>query len=350
MVERASGAPTPNANPGAGSSREWSRALSRYERPDARRATGQLLNTLLPYGLLWAAMLWMVRAGLPYWSLTPLVLLAAGLLVRIFIIFHDCCHGSFFASKTANRVLGYLTGLLAFTPYEAWQHPHNRHHATAGDLDRRGVGDVWTLTVAEYEAAPWSTRLRYRIYRHPLTLFVVLPTVLFLVGQRFPRKGAGPHERRSALLTNFGLTIILGLAHFTIGLPTYCAIQLPIIAITGSIGVWLFYVQHQYEEVYWSRHTEWDPVRAALEGSSYYQLPRVLEWFTGSIGYHYLHHLRPRIPNYRLRECAAEMPVTPAAPLTMRGSLQSIFLHLWDEDENRLVRFPRGRSRERVQP
>lgn len=346
MVGSEQDEPTTSAAP----SPEWSRALSRYEKPDPRKASGQLLNTLLPYALLWAAMIWMLRAGLPYWSILPLIVVSAGLLVRIFIIFHDCCHGSFFASKTANRILGYLTGLLAFTPYEAWQHPHNRHHATTGDLDRRGGGDVWTMTVAEYETAPWPTRLGYRFYRNPLMLFVVIPTLLFLVGQRFPRKGAGPRERRSALWTNLGLTAILGLAHFTIGLPAYLSIQLPIIAITASVGVWLFYVQHQYEDFYWSRHPEWDPARAALEGSSYYQLPRVLEWFTGNIGYHYLHHLRPRIPNYRLRECAAGMPVVPGtAPLTMRGSLQSMFLHLWDEAENKLVRFPRRRSRAHVQ-
>jgi len=326
---------------------DWYRALSRYEKPDRRKAAGQLLNTLLPYSVLWTAMVWMLRAGLPYWSILPLLLVAAGLLVRIFIIFHDCCHGSFFASKTANRILGYVTGLLTFTPYEGWQHPHNRHHATTGDLDRRGIGDVWTMTVAEYQAAPWRKRLAYRIFRHPLMLFVVSPTLMFLIAHRVPRKGSGPRERRSVWLTNLGLLGILVAAHLTIGLPTYLLIQLPVMAITGSIGVWLFYVQHQYEEVYWARHAEWDPARAALEGSSYYQLPRVLEWFTGSIGFHYLHHLRPRIPNYRLRQCSNEMPVVPGGePLTLRGSLRCMFLHLWNEAEKKLVRFPKHRSRD----
>ena len=324
---------------------EWLQALSQYEKPDLRMAVGQLLNTLLPYGVLWAAMVWMLRAGLPYWSILPLLVLAAGLLVRIFIIFHDCCHGSFFASRTANRLVGYVTGLLAFTPYEGWQHPHNRHHATAGDLDRRGTGDVWTMTVDEYQAAPWRTRLAYRFYRHPLVLFVIGPTLMFLVFHRFPRSGSGPRERRSVHLANLGLLAIAVTAHFTIGLHTYLLIQVPVMALTGSAGVWLFYVQHQYEEVYWERHAEWDPARAALEGSSYYQLPRVLEWFTGSIGYHHLHHLRPRIPNYRLRACAARMPVvSEAEPLTLRRSLKSVFLHLWDEAEQRLVRFPRHGS------
>ena len=327
--------------------RDWSRALSRYEKPDRRKAVGQLLNTLLPYGVLWAIMVWMLRAGLPYWSILPLLIVAAGLLVRIFIIFHDCCHGSFFASRRANQILGYVTGLLTFTPYEGWQHPHNRHHATAGDLDRRGVGDVWTITVEEYRSAPWRTRLAYRIFRHPLVLFVVGPTLLFLVSNRFLRKGSGLRERRSVVMTNLGLLSIAVIAHLTIGLHTYLSIQVPVMAITGSAGVWLFYVQHQYEEVYWQRHAEWDPARAALEGSSHYQLPSVLEWFTGSIGYHYLHHLRPRIPNYRLRECATEMPVVAGVePLTLRGSLRCMFLHLWNEAEKKLVRFPGHRTRD----
>jgi acyl-lipid omega-6 desaturase (Delta-12 desaturase) len=339
----------PEAERRASTSRDWSRALSRYEKPDLRMAVGQVLNTLLPYGLLWAGMVWMLGAGLPYWTILPLLLISAAFLVRIFIIFHDCCHGSFFASRTANQGLGYLTGLLTFTPYEGWQHPHNRHHATTGDLDRRGIGDVWTMTVEEYRAAPRRRRLAYRLFRHPLVLFVISPTLMFLIAHRLPRKGSSPRERRSVHLTNLGLLAILVAAHLTIGLPTYLLIQVPLMALTGSAGVWLFYVQHQYEEVYWERHAEWDPVRAALEGSSYYQLPRVLEWFTGSIGYHYLHHLRPRIPNYRLRECAAEMPIVPgSAPLTLRGSLKSMFLHLWNETEKKLVRFPKRGSRRRL--
>jgi omega-6 fatty acid desaturase (delta-12 desaturase) len=287
----------------------------------------------------------MLSAGLPYWTVLPALLLAAGLLVRTFIIFHDCCHGSFFPSRGANDVTANLTGLLAFTPYEAWKHPHNRHHATTGDLDRRGLGDIWTMTVEEYEAAPWQRRLKYRIFRNPLVLFVCLPTLMFIVAHRAPRRGSSPRERRSVLFTNLGLLAIAGAAHLTIGLPNYLLIQVPIMAITASVGMWLFYVQHQYEAVYWSRHAEWDPTRAALEGSSYYKLPRLLEWFTGSIGYHYLHHLRPRIPNYRLRQCAAELPVDlEHAPLTLTSSLRSLTLHLWSEQERKLVPFSRIRS------
>ena len=325
---------------GAGERSRWLRSLSRYERPDSRQATAQLLNTLLPYVAVWDVMVGLLRIGLGYWPILPLLPLAAGLLVRTFVLFHDCCHGSFFPSKTANRVVGYLLGLLAFTPYEGWQRPHHLHHASTGDLDRRGHGDVWTLTVDEYRAAPWHTRFAYRVFRNPLVLFGIGPALVFLIGHRFHRTGSGPRERLSVWLTNLGLLVIGVAAYFTIGLKLYLVIQVPVMALTGSIGVLLFYVQHQYEEVYWERHADWDPVRAALEGSSYYQLPRVLEWFTGSIGYHHLHHLRPRIPNYRLRECAEQMPVLAVgAPLTVRGSLSSLSLHLWDETERKLVRF-----------
>ena len=201
------------------------------------------------------------------------------------------------------------------------------------------------MTVDEYHAAPWRIRVGYRIFRHPLVLFVLSPAVLFLLSHRFARNGAGPREIRSVLLTDLGLLVIGVISYLTIGLPIYLMIQIPLMAITASIGVWMFYVQHQYEGVYWARHTEWDPVRAALEGSSYYQLPGLLEWFTGSIGYHYLHHLRPRIPNYRLRQCSRELPVVPESkPLTLRGSLKCMFLHLWCETEQKLVGFPKRRA------
>jgi len=314
--------------------------LSRYEKPDVRKATWQFVNTFVPYAALWAVMVWMVRKGISYWLLLPLVVLASGLLIRIFIFFHDCCHGSFFASRRANEVLGYVTGLLTFTPYEAWRHPHARHHATAGDLDRRGMGDVWTLTVDEYLAASRWKQLSYRLFRNPLVLLLLAPPALFLIAQRYPRPGAGPREIRSVLVTNLGILAILLAASCTVGISTYLLIQLPIMLITGSLGVWLFYVQHQFEGVYWARHPEWDPVRAALEGSSYYRLPRVLQWFTGSIGLHHIHHLRPRIPNYNLQQCYDEIPDLRAVkPLTFRRSLKSLSLNLYDEATRELVSF-----------
>lgn len=341
--------PLPPAK-GSASPSDWQAALRKYEKPVTGRAVRQLLNTVLPYAILFATMLGMLRAGLPYWTILPLLVLASAFLVRVFIIFHDCCHMSFMPGRAANRLIGYLTGLLTFTPFEAWQHPHNLHHASSGDLDRRGVGDVWTMTVSEYNAAPWHLRLRYRVFRHPLMMFVISPAVLFLLSHRFWRNGALPKERLSVLKTNAGLAAIALLATYTIGLGTFLAVQIPVMMLTASIGVWLFYVQHQYEEVYWARHADWDPARAALEGSSFYKLPPLLEWFTGNIGYHHLHHFRPRIPNYRLRQCTQELNVTPdKQPMTMATSLRCLRVHLWHEAENRLVCF-RTAKRARLSP
>ena len=327
---------------------EWHRQLAQFERPNVRKATWQLLNTLVPYAALWATMVQLLRCGVPYWLILPLIVVAGGLLVRVFIFFHDCCHGSFFASRRANRIFGYVTGVLTFTPFEAWWQPHARHHATAGDLDRRGKGDIWTLTVEEYEASPWRVRLAYRVFRNPLVLFVIGPLVLFIVGYRLPGKGASQPARRSVLLTNLGLLVILGIASLTIGLHTYLMIQIPVMTLAGAIGIWLFYVQHQVEGVYWARHEDWDPHRAALEGSSYYKLPRVLQWFTGNIGLHHVHHLRPRIPNYNLQACHDAIPALREVPtITLRASVRLVFLKLWDEHRQVFLCF-RRRARTRA--
>ena len=319
---------------------EWYPATAKYGKPDIRRATWQLIDTFVPYTALWALMVLMLRNGYPYAIILALAIIAGGLLVRIFIIFHDCCHGSFFASRRANTVLGFITGILVFTAFDDWRRAHGRHHATFGDLDRRGTGDVWTMTVAEYRAAPPRTRLIYRFFRNPLILFGPGPVILFLIINRFPTSGAKRQDRISVLITDLGILAVMGLAGLTIGLRTYLLIQLPIILVASSVGMWLFYVQHQFEGVYWARHGNWDPMRVALEGSSYYQLPRVLQWFTGNIGLHHVHHVRPRIPNYRLQQCFDGTPALQAVrPLTLRGSLRSLRLNLWDEAQHKLVSF-----------
>jgi acyl-lipid omega-6 desaturase (Delta-12 desaturase) len=318
---------------------EWFRSLSKYEKSDLRIAGWQFLNTLVPYLILWILMVAMVRRGFSYWCVLPLVVVAAGLAVRIFIIFHDCCHGSFFGSRRANRLMGYLTGILVFTPYESWRHAHALHHATAGDLDRRGVGDIWTMTVDEYLDAPRGTQIAYRLFRSPFVLFILGPPLMFLIGNRFPHLNAGKEERRSVAVTNLAILAIVGLSIWTFGLRAYLMIQIPITCIAGTLGVWLFYVQHQFEGVYWARHPEWDPMRAALEGSSYYRLPRVLQWFSGNIGLHHLHHLRPRIPNYHLQRCYDEVPEVQVEPLTIRRSLKSLRMNVWDETRQQLVSF-----------
>jgi len=318
----------------------WLDALAAFARPSRGRALAQLANTLPAYVACWAALAWLLGRGWPVWALLPLYLLAAGLLVRLFIFFHDATHGSFFGSRRADAWTGRLLGLLTFTPFAEWRALHLAHHATAGDLDRRGLGDIWTLTVAEYRAASRWTRLRYRLARHPLVVFGLGPAWVFLLGQRFPHRGASPSERRSAWGTNLALLAALALGAWALGPARLLWVQLPILLLAGAGGIWLFYVQHQHQGAYWERHEAWEPVRAALEGSSWYRLPQPLQWITGSIGIHHLHHLKPRIPNYRLQACLdAVEPLRRVPPLTIRASLRTVCLHLWDEERGRLVGF-----------
>jgi acyl-lipid omega-6 desaturase (Delta-12 desaturase) len=318
---------------------DWFAATSKYARPSLRKAIWQVLNTFIPYVAIWALMIHMVQQGYPYWITFALVVVAAALLVRVFILFHDCCHGSFFASRRANVILGYVSGILTFTPYDDWRRSHIKHHATSGDLDRRGAGDVWTMTVAEYLAASRRERLRYRLFRNPFVLFGLGPAYKFFFARRFSYEKTRD-ERRSVIITNTAVAGIIGVASLSIGIQTYLAIQVPVMLIAGTVGFWLFYVQHQYEWVYWARHEAWDPMRAALKGSSYYKLPKVLQWFTGNIGLHHVHHVRPRIPNYHLQRCHDEIPALQAIePLTLRRSFKSLWLNLWDEKQQKMVSF-----------
>lgn len=318
----------------------WSQAIGKYAYSDRRKSLWQLVDTFVPYGLLWALMLYTVRQGYPYWVTLALAVVTGGILVRVFILFHDCCHGSYFESRRANTILGYVSGILTFTPYEDWRYAHNIHHATAGDLDRRGLGDIWTMTTAEYLAAPRRRRLAYRIYRNPFILFGLGAALLFLVFQRFTTKGAGKSERRSVFFTNVALLVIVAVASLTIGFQTYLLIQLPVILIGAVLGLWLFYIQHQYENVYWARHESWDPMKVALAGSSYFKLPKILQWFSGNIGLHHVHHARPTIPNYHLQQCHDDIPALHAVePLTIRTSFKSLRLALYDEKQQKLISF-----------
>jgi omega-6 fatty acid desaturase (delta-12 desaturase) len=273
-----------------------------------------------------------------YWLTLLLSIPTAGFLVRIFIIFHDCGHGSFFASRRANDLVGAFTGVLTFTPYHRWRRAHAVHHATAGDLDRREMGDVWTMTVMEYIEAPAVRRLGYRLYRNPVIMFTLGSWLSFLVFQRFWYR-EGKRERNSVLWTNLALLFIVVVASFTIGLKAYLLVQLPVLFLAATAGVWLFYVQHQFEGVYWERHENWDYMDAALRGSSFYKLPRLLQWFSGNIGFHHIHHLSPRIPNYNLEQCHNENPLFHIEPVTLRSSLNSLGFRLYDEEHRRLVGF-----------
>jgi acyl-lipid omega-6 desaturase (Delta-12 desaturase) len=314
--------------------------LSLFGKADLRKSRWQLIDTLVPYAALWVLMCCVIRRGYPYWAVFVPILLASFLLVRIFIFFHDAVHGSFFASDRANRILGYVTGILTFTPYDSWRRPHFIHHGTYANLDHRGVGDIWTLTVDEYLAASRRVRLTYRLYRSRAVLLGLGPSFLFLLVQRFPNKGDGRLERQSVIATNLAILAIMAMASVTIGLRTYVMIQLPVAIIGGTIGVWLFYVQHQFEGVYWARNEAWDPVRAALTGCSHYKLPKVLQWITGNIGLHHVHHVLQRVPNYRLQEAYDHVAVLQAAKkLSLRGSVRSLGLNLWDERRQRMVSF-----------
>ncbi len=319
---------------------DWYESTAVYMQPNLRKAAWQCINTFIPYLALWVVMLYAVHQGYSYWTVLALAVVAAALLVRIFIFFHDCCHNSFFASRRANTVLGYIAGILTFTPFADWRRTHGVHHSSAGDLDRRGVGDVWTLTVGEYQQASGWKRLAYRFFRNPLFLLGPVSVVLVLLIQRFPSKGAMKKELHSVLFTNVAILAVIGLASATIGLKAYVMIQLPILLIAWAVGMWLFYIQHQFEGVYWARRENVDKLLVALKGSSYYKLPPILQWFTGNIGLHHIHHLRPRIPNYNLQRCYDATPALQAVePLSMRRSLKSLCMNLWDEKQQKLVSF-----------
>ncbi|MBA7471106.1 Fatty acid desaturase [subsurface metagenome] len=318
----------------------WHSNLSKYSRPNLRKTIWQLFNTFLPYIALWVLMVYLVQLEYSYWTILALAFLAALFLIRIFIFFHDCCHSSFFASRRANKIIGYISGTMIFTPFEEWRSSHIKHHATAGDLDRRGTGDVWTMTLAEYLSAPGLKRLSYYIYRNPFIMFGLGPVFIFLLSNRFSHKGAKKIERRSVILTNFFILAVVITASLTIGFREYLIIQLPVILIAAAIGIWLFYVQHQFDGVYWARHDVWDPLKAALEGASYYKLPKVLQWFSGNIGLHHIHHIRPTIPNYNLQQCYDDIPaLQEVEPLTIRRSFKSLWMNLWDEKQHKMVSF-----------
>lgn len=304
------------------------------------KAAWQIINTLIPYLLLWVLAVLAFTTDLPAWLGILAILIAGPFLVRMFIIFHDCCHSSYFKSKWANNLVGYLSGILTFTPYVDWGEAHIYHHATAGNLDKRGVGDIWTLTVEEYITAPKLKRIIYRIFRHPLFMFGVGPSYVFLIFHRFSQKGIRHKGRLSVYVTNLALLLILLAAGATIGYKTYLMIQIPMTVIAATLGVWLFYVQHQYEEVYWARNDVRDSLKAALEGSSYYKLPKIAQWFTGNIGLHHIHHLNPSIPNYNLQRCHDEIQkLQHIEPLGLRKSLKSLRIHLWDEETGKLISF-----------
>jgi omega-6 fatty acid desaturase (delta-12 desaturase) len=326
----------------------WKQIVAKYQQPSLPRALWQIVNTLVPYAVLW----YLMYLSLPvsWWLVVPLAMLAGAFVVRVFIIFHDCGHGSYFKSRAANDLVGFIAGVLTWTPYYHWRWEHAIHHASSGHLDKRGIGDIWTLTVQEYlEASRWK-RFAYRLARNPFILFIIAPLYLFLIRQRFPSSNANKRERHSVYAMNLA---ILGMAvglSMIFGVKAYVLIQSIILMVAGGSGVWLFYVQHQFEDVYWERGEDWDYTKAALEGSSFYKLPKILQWFSGNIGFHHIHHLSPRIPNYNLERCHKADPLfQKVKPVTLFTSFKSFTYRLWDERRRKLVGYSHLRHLRRQQ-
>lgn len=320
---------------------DWHSNLDTYRHSNRLRAIWQLINTLVPYALIWYLMILTIRNDNSYWLTLLLAIPAAGFLVRVFILFHDCTHGSFFSSKRANAFWGNILGILVFTSFKDWRRHHLKHHSTYADLDSRGWGDVWTMTLEEYKQSSRSDQLKYRLYRHPLVIFGMGGWYNFLVQHRYASELSGQKEKRSLLQTNLVILAVVVLASLTIGWKTYLAIQLPIIWMAGAAGIWLFYVQHQFEGVYWARKDDLDQLEAGMNGSSFYDLPLILRWFSGNIGYHHIHHLSALIPNYSLKKCYDEISELQIdKPLDLKNSWSCASLKLWDEANQKLVTFP----------
>lgn len=313
------------------------KSLHAYARPSAAIAIWQLVSTLPPFLVLWATIAYGVAHGV--WPALLLVVPAALFLIRIFVLHHDCGHGSLFASRRVNDAIGFVLGLLTFTSYHAWRRGHALHHASACNLDRRGLGYFDIATVAEFRAMGRFRRARYRVLHHPLVLFGIAPALYFVVVQRFTTPRDWVSERRGALATNFALLAVTAAMVAVLGWRTLVLVEGPIIVLTASIGMWLFYTQHVFEGAAWSREQTWRFADAALHGSAHYDLPPLLRWFTADIGLHHLHHLDSRIPNYRLSACAQAHPDLTATRLTLRSASRCARLAMWDEERARMVRF-----------
>lgn len=311
-------------------------ALAAYAQPRLGRSVLDIATSVVPYLALTVAGYALLDVS--YLLAVALWLPTAGFLLRTFILFHDCTHGSFMPSKRANEWVGIVCGFLVYSSFAKWKHHHAMHHATNGDLDRRGSGDVKTLTVTEYRALSWPERLGYRLFRNPFVMFVLGPLWIMLIAPRFYRRSTRKRIRRSVLATNVALAVTLGALFATLGWQAYLVVQFVPVLIASSVGVWLFYVQHQFEETYWEDSERWNYSEAALRGSSHLVLPKVLQFFTGNIGVHHVHHLSSRIPNYNLQRAHDENPVFHDVPtITLADGLRAVRLKLWDEDSRRLI-------------
>ena len=318
------------------------RELAAYARPRLMRSVVEILTSVVAY--LAVSVLMYFALGVSYLLALALVLPAIGFLLRTFVVFHDCAHGSLLPSKRANRFVGRFLGLFVLSPFQRWRHDHAVHHATSGDLERRGVGDVITLTVGEYRARGWRGRLAYRLIRNPVVMFGLGPVIAMIIGPRIATRSQRPRLRHSVLGTDVVLVMVIGGLCWLIGWQSFLLVWAPAAMLAGSVGIWLFYVQHQFEDAYWQSAAEWSYSDAALRGSSYLKLPRVMQYFTGNIGLHHIHHLNARIPNYNLQRAHDENPIFLQVPtLSVRDGLRSVRLKLWDEERGKLVTFAQAR-------
>ena len=324
--------------------KQLKKSVANYAKPDTSAGIKQLINTVLPLIALWT--LAYVSLSWSVWLTLAIAAITGGFVVRLFIIFHDCTHQSFLKSNKANRIIGTITGILTLFPFEKWKRAHSIHHATSGNLDKRGTGDIWIMTVEEYAAASRWERLMYRLYRNPVVMFGLGPIYLFLIDNRLNRKGAKGRERTNTHVTNAAVVVLYSLLIWAVGWQAFLLIQLPVLYVSGVLGIWLFYVQHQFEDSYFEDESEWDFVKAAVDGSSYYKLPRVLQWVSGNIGFHHVHHLSPRVPNYHLEKAHEETPpLKHATTITLKSSLQSIRFRLYDKSNKTFVSFKQAKAR-----
>ncbi|WP_394812757.1 Delta(5) desaturase DesA [Mammaliicoccus sciuri] len=309
-----------------------------FENNNLKKSTIQIINTIIP-------LIALIVVGLLsyqlHWSLSILCgVLASGFIIRTFIIFHDCCHGSFLSQKKNNDLLGNITGLLTFFPYEKWRREHIIHHTSSGNLEKRGIGDIWVMTIEEYHEASKFTQFKYRMYRNPFVMFILGPIFLMFISNRMNAKDAKAKEKRNTWLHNIILLVLYVGIFFIVGAVPFVLVFLPMLFIAGMLGIWLFYIQHTFEDSYFEESSEWDYVKAAIEGSSYYKLPKVFQWMTGNIGYHHVHHLSPRIPNYQLEQAHEKTPpLHHATTITIKESLESLKYKLYDEKNKCFITF-----------
>jgi omega-6 fatty acid desaturase (delta-12 desaturase) len=316
----------------------WQKIVMKYNRPSLYKSLWQICNSFVPFVVM--CFLMYKSLVLPYWITLLLILPASGFLIRLFIIFHDCGHGSFFKSKKANDIIGKIMGIMAFTPYYKWHSQHHTHHSTSGNLDKRGVGDVWTMTVDEYLNSSKGKRFIYRAFRNPFTLFTIGPLLMVFYINRVTSKEMTKKEKHNVYFTNIIIVVISVLLSYFIGLKAYLLILLPLILISHSIGLWLFYIQHQFDEVSWERSENWDYKTAAVKGSSFLKLSPVLQWFTGNIGFHHVHHLSSKIPNYNLSKCHYQTGLfKDVKPIRFFATFKALKLNLWDEANRQLISF-----------